>query len=248
MTQYSFGSGVLFGYRTDITNGTPINFGLIQSCTIEDSFDIKELYGQYQRPVAIARGQIKTTGKATVASISGQAYANLIYGTSLSTGYNSFAFGEAQTVPATPYQVTVANAAHFVADYGVTYKANLIPLVKVASGPTVGQYSVNSATGVYTFAAADTGAALLITYSYGVSASGESFTVSNQLLGTTPTFSASFYTIFQGKVVMVTLNNCTASKMNFASKLEDYTMPEFDFSCFADANNNIMTWNWSEAS
>lgn len=249
MTTYAFGSGVLFGYRTDITNGTPINFGLVQSVTIEESADVKELYGQFQRPVAIARGQMKTTGKATVASISGAAFANLFYGTSLSTGYTATQFAEATTVPAsTPWQYTVANGANFVTDLGVTYVTNAIPLTNVASGPTVGQYAVNTTTGQYTFASADAGKAVLITYTYSVTASGESFTVANQLLGTTPTFSAQFYTTFQGKQVSLTLKNCTSSKLSFGSKLEDFTMPEFDWSCFADANNNIMSWNWSEAS
>ena len=77
---YSFGSGVLLGTRTDIANATPVNFGLVQEVTIDETATIKELTGQFQRPVAIARGSIKTTGKAKVARISGMAFANLFYG------------------------------------------------------------------------------------------------------------------------------------------------------------------------
>jgi hypothetical protein len=36
----------------------------------------------------------------------------------------------------------------------------------VPSNPQQGQYSVNTATGIYTFAAADSGAVLAITYGY----------------------------------------------------------------------------------
>jgi hypothetical protein len=61
---YSFGSGVLLGTRTDIPNATPVNFGLVQEVTIDETATIKELTGQFQRPVAIARGSIKTTGNA----------------------------------------------------------------------------------------------------------------------------------------------------------------------------------------
>ena len=39
---YSFGSGVLFGTRTDIANATPVNFGLVQEGTIEETATIKE--------------------------------------------------------------------------------------------------------------------------------------------------------------------------------------------------------------
>ena len=53
---YSFGSGVLLGTRTDIDNATPVNFGLVQEVTIDEQAGVKELYGQYQRPLAIARG------------------------------------------------------------------------------------------------------------------------------------------------------------------------------------------------
>lgn len=73
--------------------------------------------------------------------------------------------GEAAVVPITPFQVTpVQPYGNWASDQGVTY-ANGTALVKVASGPTVGQYSV-SAVGLYTFAAADVGASVLLTYGY----------------------------------------------------------------------------------
>ena len=40
---YSFGSGVLLGTRTDIANATPVNFGLVQEVTIDETATIKEL-------------------------------------------------------------------------------------------------------------------------------------------------------------------------------------------------------------
>jgi hypothetical protein len=79
-----------------------------------------------------------------------------------SGGYGA-AVSEAHTVPATPFQVTVTQAATFSCDQQVSYVSSGLPLVRVASGPTVGQYSV-SAAGVYTFAAADTSKALTFAY------------------------------------------------------------------------------------
>lgn len=69
---------------------------------------------------------------------------------------------EAWTIPGTPYQVTVNG--YWLADFSVTYASTGIALTKVSASPTVGQYSV--ADGVYTFAAADTGVGVLISYSY----------------------------------------------------------------------------------
>jgi len=82
-----------------------------------------------------------------------------------SAGYTNQVAGEPQTVPSNPgpYTVSVANA--FAVDLGVTYASSGASLTKVASNPALGQYSVSSA-GVYTFAAADAGAAVKISYRY----------------------------------------------------------------------------------
>lgn len=71
-----------------------------------------------------------------------------------SGGYGVLA-QEAHVVPATPFQVTVAQAATFSCDQSVAYASGTL-LTRVAASPTVGQYAVNSMTGLYTFAAADT--------------------------------------------------------------------------------------------
>src|SRR5665213_1715996 len=79
---------------------------------------------------------------------------------------------EAQTIPATPYQVTPLQPyGIWAADGGVTY-TNGTALTAIASGtPTVGQYLppqpwATSPTSVYTFAAADTAQGVLLTYSF----------------------------------------------------------------------------------
>lgn len=73
---------------------------------------------------------------------------------------------EAATIPASPYAVTVAQPyGNWASDGGVTF-ANGTPLIPVPSAPAAGQYAVAAATGIYTFAAADTGKAVLISYGY----------------------------------------------------------------------------------
>lgn len=73
---------------------------------------------------------------------------------------------EAQTVPALSTYTIIPNQPYgnFSQDDGVTY-ANGTALIKVSSSPAAGQYTVSS-IGVYTFAAADSAAAVLISYSY----------------------------------------------------------------------------------
>ena len=89
---------------------------------------------------------------------------------------------------------------------------------------------------------------MLANYTYQVQSTGQSFPVINQLTGTTPTFAAQFYTTFQGQAISLKLRNCTSSKLSFGTKLEDFVVPEFDFSCFADATGTVMTWSFAEAS
>lgn len=73
---------------------------------------------------------------------------------------------EACTVPASPGPYTVTVAAPFgpwAADGGVTYN-NGTALVAVPGAPAAGQYNVSS--GIYSFAAADAGANVLISYGF----------------------------------------------------------------------------------
>ena len=244
---YSFGSGVLIGTRTDVSNATPVNFGLVQEVTIEEQASVKELYGQFQHPIAIARGTVKTTGKAKVARISGLAFANLFYGVQPAPGQLATAYAEAAAVPAaTPYAVAPANAATFADDLGLIYAATGLPLTRVNGTPAAGQYALGS--GSYTLSAADAGKPLLLNYTYAGANAGQSFPVVNQLFFFNDTFSSEFYTTFQGQGVSLKLRNCTSSKLSFGTKLEDFVVPEFDFSCFADATGTVMSWSFAEAS
>lgn len=248
---FFFGSGVLQGFRTDVANSTPVNFGLVQEVQFDLSLTSKELYGQNQFPVAVARGTAKLTGKAKVAAISGLALNSFFFGQSIAAGQTATSFGEGPTaIPATPFQITPANAATFVSDYGVTNAATGLPLTKVASGPIAGQYSVNASTGVYLFSTADnvSGVRVLISYTYGITSTGQQITINNPLLGVTPTFQANFYGSYLNKPLTFTVFQAVSSKLAFASKLEDFMIPEMDFSIFANAAGNVAQWSFAEAS
>ena len=89
---------------------------------------------------------------------------------------------------------------------------------------------------------------MLISYTYTVSGAGQQFTLANPPMGTTPSFQAQLYTSFQGKPANVKLFNCVSSKLSFATKLEDFTIPELDFDIFANAAGNVLQWSFAEAS
>lgn len=235
--QFGFGSGDLFAVN-NAANSTPIKFGTLQDVTIDLSFSIKELFGQYQFPVAVARGTGKIGGKAKFGAIDGRIFNDIFFGLTYAVGQQATAVDEAGLVPTTPFQVTVANAANFVGDLGVRKATDGSQLVKVASAPATGQYSV-SAVGVYTFAAADTGMSVLISYTHNVAASGHKILITNQLQGSAPTFRAVLTEKFENKALSLELYSCTAAKLGFATKMEDFVIPELDFAAQANAAGQI---------
>ena len=240
----AFGPGIAIVTRTDLATPIAVNIGYAQDLTIDFSGTIKELYGQNQYPLVQARGTIKATGKLKAATISGIAWNNVFFGQTLApaTGF-AWNIQESHAIPGTPFQVTTTNAASFDADLGVTYSANGLPLQRVASAPATGQYSVNVGTGIYTFAAADTGLTVLITYTNTiVTATSQSLTIANKLIGVTPTFQLDYYTSLNQPTAQpfaIRLFSCVGNKLALATKLEDFLMPEFDFGFFANAAGNV---------
>src|SRR5260370_38505765 len=112
--QLSFGSGAIWGERTDVVGSGigPRQFGVLQDIQIDFDWSNKELYGQLQFPVAIARGQGKITGKAKFAQILGLLYSDVLFWVSPPPGQFSVSQLQAATVPATtPYTIIPANAA-----------------------------------------------------------------------------------------------------------------------------------------
>jgi hypothetical protein len=238
-----FGSGVLYGYPNSgnlAANPTPYRFGVLQDAQVDFKGDLKKLYGQQQFAVAKARGKIDVTVKAKLAVLDPNLLNQLYFAQAGATGITLVADGEAQTVPAaSPYTVTVNNAAAFAMDYGVQYAATQQQLTRLASGtPAQGQYTV-SAGGAYTFAAADEGAGVLISYTYTSATRGETITLTNQLLGYAPNFRALLYNTTSGKFIALELFNCTASEISVPTKQEDFWIVDFNFDASVDATNTL---------
>ena len=242
-----FGTGTLYGIPltdqtgTAITNPTPIQFGVLQEVSVDISFDEKTLYGAYQFPVAFGRGKGKVSAKAKAADFSAQALGSLFFGATPSAGIRSVVDNVAVTVPAvSTYTITptVPSSGTWATDLGVRYSSTGISLTRVASAPTVGQYTV--AAGVYTFAAADASAAVLISYEYTATSTTQyTIAIANQLMGQAPSFQAQLSLPYNGKQMVLKMNNCVASKLSLPVKNEDFSMQEFDWTALADASGNI---------
>lgn len=261
--QNLFGSGFLYGVPTAdaagaaIANPTPVQFGVLQDVSVDFSFDNKQLHGQNQFAVAVGRGKGKISCKSKFAQINGALFNSMFFGQTANNGIlsaNNDLTGIA--IPATPFTITltttntattrqIPNSGTFLRDLGVR-DANGVPMTRVASGPTTGQYTVSNA-GVYVFASADVGLQVFINYEYtATSTVAKNVTVVNQAMGYAPTFTAVLNQPYAGKTLHVRLYQCISSKLSIASKNDDFTIPELDFDAFADASGNVVAYGVSE--
>jgi hypothetical protein len=254
MTQYVFGSGSLVGTPTQdafgnaIALATPVRFGALQDVALDISFDTKMLYGSQQFPLAIGRGKGKVTGKAAMAQINGLLWGSLLFGQALTAGINADLIDTTGTlVPVTTFLITVVPPGSGVYQYDLGVMGPTgVPLVRVTSAPVTGQYMETA--GAYTFAAADVGLRMYLSYNYtAASTTARVGAVQNLPMGYAPTFQADLVLPYSGKILTVSLPNCISTKLGLASKLDDFAIPSFEWDSFANAAGTVLTYSTSDA-
>lgn len=238
--QYAFGSGVLYGRETTSNAPTPVRFGGLQGATVDIAFTQKELYGQYQFPIALARGTAKITGRASFAQFNAQSFNDLFFGQSApATGSVITQSAEAQTISSNNVTVSHNGANVFLRDLGVVLASDGTIFTRATSITANYQYTVNETTGNYTFCSNQNNANVKVSYQWNDTSNGKTITMTNQLLGTSPQFLVVLTEVFQSKKLTLTLNACMSSKLTLATRLEDFIIPDFDFSAFADSSDTI---------
>lgn len=239
MSQYTFGTGQLFAMP--VGGGAPLRFGALQDVSVDFSGDIKQLHGQYQFALDVARGKTKIEWSANSGNIDVTAFNEIFFGQTVAAADELLqAINEKATVPAAAaYEVTVANAANFDMDLGVYYSSSGAPLKQVTAGnEAAGSYSVSSA-GVYTFDAADASTDLLFNYLHESPNSGGSLEIANQLMGATPKFQLVLSQVYQGDTFTLRLYSNVAEKLSLPLKQDDYLIAEMGGQAFADAANRV---------
>lgn len=259
-----------FGNAIAANVQTPVNFGALQDVSLDISFDTKMLYGSNQFPLAVGRGKGKVSGKAKAAKINGLMWNELVFGQTMAgTGVADVFDTTGIAIPTTPYQITVSTSAPSATTVQMPPQTGGLtstdtfgkflsirdhlnnPMVQVASAPATGQYSVSA--GQLTFAAADTALTVFIDYqyTYTVTATPASdvpriSTVNNVLMGYAPVFGVDLYVPYAGKQLTITLPQAISTKLTLATKLDDFTEPEFDFEAFADSSGRVMIYGTTE--
>jgi hypothetical protein len=238
MSQYQFGTGQLFA--TPVAGGAPLRFGALQDVNLEISGDTKQLHGQYQYALDVARSKAKVEWKASSGNIDVAAFNQLFFQQTVVAGQPKYIQNEAGTIPATPFQLTAANGATFIMDLGVQDVLTGVTMKQVPSGtPNAGEYKVSS-VGVYTFAAADTGKAVLINYLFTETGVGGTVTVNNALMGNIPRFKLVLTNPYAGNQFTVILFSAICDKLGLPLKQDDYLIADMSGEAFADSAGRVL--------
>lgn len=239
-----FSPGRFFGIN-NVANPTPTRAYVPQDMSIDFKQSTKELFGEKKFSVAVAAGEMSITGKVTMGAQNVRILSDLLFNVSGSTGTIAEVDKEAGAIPGSPaYTVTVANSATWTVDLGVT-KTDGTVFTRVASGPAAGQYSV--AAGVYTFAAADASANVLISYLYTIAGSGEKLVLANAFQGPTGSFTAVMVFPYGSDQDVLTLNNAILQDHGIATKLGDFAKPTLGFMASTDSSDVLGTYAFAQA-
>jgi hypothetical protein len=220
----------------------------LQDFSVDIDVTVKELRGQYQFPDDTADADRKLTWKCGTGRMDIDVYNNLIFGESAITpGGEDVNVNEQHTVPASsPYTISVTNSADFVKDEGVIYASGTPAQVgqklqnNGVSSPSTGQYIVSA--GVYTFAAADAGLKVNLSYISTVT-TGRSLLVTNHTQGWGPgieIYCANPYQEFTPLVPnYLKLFACKVTKTGAPIKRADYVIVPIEGEAYADSAGNV---------
>ncbi len=242
---YAFDSGSI--YMIDKRAGadaTPQLVGGMNEINMTVKFENNVERGTFQHDFKAMRKAQSIKGVAKFAQIKGAVLAQMLYGQPLVSGSENVAVGINYTIPATgPYTVTPTGLGTFSLDLGCILDATAQVMTLVTGTPTTGQYKISG--GTYTFAAADAGKVVSISYRYTVT-TGVKMTLSNVRSELVPEFLVVLNVDGNGKNTTWTLNSCYSDQLAFVTKLEDFTVPEFSFTAKADGSNVIGTFSYSQ--
>lgn len=235
---YNFGSGNL--YASALVNGTPnsLKFGVLQEFMVDFSFTLKELYGQNQYAVTVAKGNAKITGKAKSASFNAAIWNQVFFNAPASAGQTVAQIGEVYACSGAG-STKLANSATFARILSCNWLDTGLPLTQVTYGGTMpnGSFAI-AANGNIQFGPDATGRSVVFDYLYSVT-TGSTLTIANQLTGSAPAFQLVSAFAYEGKPAVVQFNAVRAPKLTYTTKNEDFSVPEFDFAMSADAGGVV---------
>lgn len=249
MGMINFGSGKIVAVPTNASDGSVIAtpnavvMGTLQDVTVDLSTELKTLYGSGRFPIAVGQGKGKIEIKAKYAELDAGIVGSLFLGKTPAAGIKAAVFDSAGTIPSSAaYELTVSppNSGAFISDLGV-FRADVgAQLNRVATGatPVTGEYKVD-ANGKYTFAAADAGKPVKISYEYSATTGGKIWTITNDQMGFTPSFNLLLQNDYDGKKLVCRLYRAVSGKLALPFKNDEFGIYDFDAQAFANGAGDI---------
>ncbi len=230
------------GAAVMVTANGPVQVGALQDAELHIKWAKKKLYGAFQFPLRVARGEGEVTWKAKGGFFSGAAIATILAGSVTTAGTVVPIVSEPHQIPSgTPYTVVVgANSI----DLGVYDNLSGILMTPVASGSeATGKYSFAPLTGTYTFALADAGKAIQITATKADAVNGHNSVYSNQLMGATMPIVLYFTNPnpMDQKAITFKVHASVIDGFDLVGKNSEFRLTDLGGEGFADANNTILT-------
>lgn len=222
---------------------TPRRIMTMQETSFDFKGDLKKLMGEKQFAADSVVGTVDITAKAKTGQLDPDAFNDLFFGKTVTKGATVLVENEIGTVLLAKY--TAAAGVAFSENLGIRDVDSGTVLKLVTGAPAAGEYSVNAATGEYTFNAGMTGKKVQVDY-LKTDAAGSSLIVTNQLAGSTINFRGIFAKTFRdGRKLTMICRHCVCDSVQFGFKQNDYTMPDFSFSLNAGDDDVPFEWHWS---
>lgn len=223
---------------------TPRDLLTIQETSFDFKGDIKKLMGEGQFAVDAAVGTTEISMKCKNGQLNPTTFADVYFGKTVAQNGESYVKGESITVAVG--SATLAGGALATQDLGIYNSVTGVQYTRVASAPAAAQY-VWGANGVLSFNTTENAQVLLASYIKTDTTTMQSFTATNELAGTTVTLEAFFHKKFRdGRQFNMHFYNVIIPSLNFAYKMNDYTMPEFTMEAFADPVKGVYRTSWTK--
>jgi hypothetical protein len=249
MAQPLFGTGLATLTPTLSGAQTPIVVAVLEDISLDVSAKIVDLIGNLQVAVDKAKAEVKWAGKFKTGYFAGGLIAAILSGSTIAAGSQQPIFGETFTLAGTSYTTTkgALTIAGTAGDLGVFDTTANKFLTAVASAPAAGQYVPATSAGLLTFAAADTGHVMQVSYLYTASSTGTTITYNNQYMGTNTTFAFRLFNNYQAAAgganvaaaAGLYLPVVTIPKLSLAFKNAGFMDKNVDFECSANAAGQV---------
>lgn len=235
--QFAFGPGDFFAVPLSGSDLTPVMFN-IESFELDIKFELKKKNGRGQFPLKVARGKGSVAVKMVNATVNGAAYNRAFFGSAATETTGQLRTAVKEVLSFTAGSADAANKSKFQLDLGAWNVAKGIPLKKVdaAGTPVAGEYKV--VAGAYTCHADDIADGVICSYTW-KDTTGTSSTITNQPMGTGVTLKGIYTTNFEGRQVTLQFNNYIPVEWKMATKLDDFSSPEFSGECAADISDTV---------